>query len=344
MATIGGTFQNLIDLYKGTDENRAVAEVIEALHTLNPLMQDAYTVECNKGTSHLTSIRTGLPSVAWGALYSGIPQSKSTVMQVEDTTGFVEGLSSVDKRLLDLSPNPAATRMMEATSFLEAISQEVQSSFFYSNSDLTPKKFHGLAARYAKLPTANEPASNQVVNAGGSGSDNTSIWMCTWGPMQTHLITPKGIPGGIQREDKGEQRVTDASNNPYFVKEELFTQHVGVAVRDWRYNVRVANIDVSDMQAGSVDLYKFLRKAYYKFEGRRNAGKKNGGMVTVGKPVIYCNRDVLEALDALATNRGSTDNFVRLQRMEVQGEEVIAYRGIPIRETDAILNTEAALT
>jgi hypothetical protein len=126
--------------------------------------------------------------------------------------------------------------------------------------------------------------------------------------------------------------VLDASGNAYYAKEELFSWHVGMAVKDWRYVARVANVDVSLMQAGSVALYNFMRKAYYKLQSRRVAG---------GKQVIYCNRDVLEALDALATNAGASDNFVRLQRTEVEGKEVLSYRGIPIRETDAILNTEA---
>jgi hypothetical protein len=52
----------------------------------------------------------------------------------------------------------------------------------------------------------------------------------------------------------------------------------------------------------------------------------------------------MEALDALSTNSGASDSFVRLTPMEIQGNEVLTYRGIPIRETDAILNTEAQVT
>ena len=86
------------------------------------------------------------------------------------------------------------------------------------------------------------------------------------------------------------------------------------------------------MEAGSVALYDFMRKAYYKLQNRRVAG---------GNIAIYCNRDVLEALDALATNAGASDSFIRLRPMEIEGKEVMTYRGIPIRETDAIINTEA---
>jgi hypothetical protein len=59
---------------------------------------------------------------------------------------------------------------------------------------------------------------------------------------------------------------------------------------------------------------------------------------------IYCNRDVMESLDALATNAGNADNYQRLSRADVEGKEVLSYRGIPIRETDALLNTEAVVS
>ena len=72
----------------------------------------------------------------------------------------------------------------------------------------------------------------------------------------------------------------------------------------------------------------------------------NGGMSPAGRTVIYMNRTVLEALDAEATNGrgGTTDNFIRLLPKEIQGEEVLTWRGIPIRDTDSILNTEATVS
>lgn len=329
MATIGSTFFDLIDLYKGQNPDGQIAPVIEMLTEMNPILDDALAVECNKGTTHLHTIRTGLPSVAWGKLYQGIPQSKSGKAQVEDTTGFVEGLSSIDKRILQLSANEGAIRLSEAQAYLEAMNQEVASKIFYGDSASDPEQFMGLAPRFNDLSADN---GNQIIDAGGAGSDNTSVWFVTWGDNQCQLLYPKGTQAGVQREDKGEQRITDDNGNAYYVKEELFSWHVGLAVKDWRYVARIANIDVSDLAAGSVDIYKFMRQAYWKLQNRRVAG---------GRMAIYCNRDVMEALDAAGTNSGSSDNFVRLKPMEIQGKEVLTYRGIPIRETDAILNTEA---
>jgi hypothetical protein len=283
-------------------------------------------------------VRTGLPPVAWGKLYQGIPQGKNTYAQVEDTTGFVEGLSTVDERLLKLG-NEGAIRLNEAIGYLEAIAQEVQTRMIYGNTASDPEQFLGLAPRYNDLSA---PNGNQIINAGGS-DDCTSIWFVTWSERCTHLLYPKGVPAGVQREDMGRQRVTDATG-AYYVKEEKFTQHVGLAVKDWRFNARIANIDVTDLRAGDIDIYDLMRKAYYRLESRRQTAK--GAVMGATKMAIYCNRDVLEALDAQATNKGGTgfDNFVRLTTTQVEGKEVKMYRGIPIRETDAIINDEEVVS
>lgn len=330
MATIGNTYVDLIDYYKQTDGEGQIVTVIEMLMEMNPILDDAIAVECNKGTTHLHTVRAGLPSVTWGKLYQGIPNDKSRMTQVEDTTGFVEGLSEVDTRLLKLAGgNRGALRLSEAKAYLESMNQEVSTKLIYGNSATDPEEFMGLAPRFNDL---NAPNGGQIIDAGGVGVDNTSIWFVTWGENQCQLLYPKGTQAGVQREDKGEQTVNDGSGNTYFVEMELFTWHVGLAVKDWRYVARIANIDVSLMQAGSVALYDFMRKAFYKLHNRRVAG---------AKLAIYANRDVLEALDALATNAGTDDSFIRLKTTEIEGKEVTTYRGIPIRETDAILNTES---
>jgi len=338
MAVLGQSYWNLIDVLKSGSDG--IGDVVEALTQLTPFMKDANVITCNSGTAHRTSIRTGLPSVSWGALYQGIAQSKGNYTEVQDTTGFVEGLSSVDERLLNLKPAQAAKlRLMEGQGFLESIAQTLDSAIWYSDVKVNGKQFHGLAPRYNSLSNVN------VINGGGSGSDNMSIWFVTHGDMQTSIITPENIPAGVQREDMGRQRVLDGNGNPYYVKEEKFTQHVGLCVRDWRFNARVANIDVSDVIAGTVAINPLMRKAYYKLQGRRAYKMEREGQISPGRTVIYMNKTALEALDAESTNgRSGVDNFVRLQPMEIQGEEVMTWRGMPIRETDALLPTETVVS
>lgn len=331
MATLSSTYLNLIDIHKQNDPR--TGEIIEVLKQQNPILDDAVAMECNMGATHRHTIRTGLPTPAWGRLYQGIPQSKSSVQQVDDTTGFLEARSGVDTRALEISKNPAALRLGEAMSHLEAMNQEMASGLFYHDTATTPEKFKGLAARFGSI--GGGAAGNQIIDGEGTGSVNTSIWFVTWGDHACHLLYPSGTKAGVDRQDKGEQRVTDANGNAYYVKEETFRWHMGLAVKDWRYVVRIANIDTTALAAGSVDVYALMRKAYWKLQSRRMDGKTS-------RIAIYANRDVLEALDGLSTGSGTgTNAFLHVTPRELEGKEVLTYRGMPIRETDALLNTEA---
>lgn len=340
MATIGNSYPTLIDTYKGSQEGT----VAEILKQQNPILDDAIATECNMDAVHRHMIRTGLPSVSWGRLYQGVAQSKATLQQVDDTTGFLEARSEIDTRLLKLAPDPAKARLVDSAPFLEAMSQEMATGIFYHNTDTTPEKFKGVGARYDSystgLPDPRFPKiSDQVINAGGVGNDNTSVWFLTWGDHATSLLYPKGTKAGISIADKGEEPVKDAQGRTYYAKVTTFEHHIGLFVKDWRYNARIANIDVSDLLAGNLDMWALLRKAYYRLQNRRRDSQSS-------RIAIYMNRDVLEVLDAQSSDRALTssrENYTKLGHAEVEGKEVRTYRDIPIREVDALLNTEAAV-
>jgi hypothetical protein len=318
-------------MFKATGEGA----VIELLAKQNAVLDDAIATQCNLGDKHRHMIRTGLPTVTWGRLYQGVPQSKATTQQVDDTTGFVEAMSGIDVRLLKLADDKAVARLTNAAPYIEAMNQEIATGIFYHDTATTPEKFKGLSARYNTVVKTG--IGIQVVDGGGTGSDNTSIWFVTWGDHATTLLYPKGTKAGVSHEDKGEQRVLDANNNPYFSKEDLWTWHIGLAVKDWRYNARICNIDVSDMLAGTVDLWALMRKAFYRLQSRRRDGVSS-------RIACYMNRDVLEILDAQSSDRAllaANPNYTGLGQAQLEGKEVRTYRGIPIREIDAILNTEA---
>lgn len=347
MATIGNTYYNLADYFRSLSPDGSIeADIVEILAELTPIVRDAVTIEANNGTSHIHTVRDTLPSVTWGRLYQGVAPSKSGRSQVTDTTGFVEGLSTIDKRLLELAgPKAEAVRLSEARGFLQAMAQEAEETIFYGDTVTTPEEFKGLAARANAIGAGTY--GNQIIDGGGSGSDNTSIWFVTWSEDYTSIIHPQNTKAGLVREDKGEQRVLDANSRAYYVMEELFRWHMGLSVKDPRGNVRIANIDVSEVLAGNVDLHALMRRAYYRLGTRRNGkyldaqGNAIKGAAGTGRTVIYMNSTVLEALDALTTDTGNT--ALMLRPSELEGQEVLTWRGIPIRETDALLNTEAAV-
>lgn len=340
MAVIGNTYPQLIDMYKASQPGM----VIDVLAQDNSILDDAIARQCNMGAVERSSIMTGYPSVSWGRLYKGVKQSKATMQQVDDTTGFLEARSEVDARLLKLAKDPAKQRLIDSKPYFEKMNQEMASGIFYHDIATTPEKFKGLSARYAAYYTgargaAPKNAAAQVVDGGGRGSDNTSIWFVTWGDHATSLIYPENTTAGVSMVDKGEEPVKDENGDTYYAKVATYEWHLGMTVKDWRYNARVANIDVSDMLAGTVDLWALMRQGYYRLRSRRRDAISS-------RIAIYMASDVLEVLDAQSTDRGLTttrNNTVSLGHAQVEGKEVRTYRGIPIRETDGLLLTEAAV-
>jgi hypothetical protein len=331
-------YPTLLDLAKQSDyQGNVVGDIIEMLADTNPILQDIPFMECNNGTKHLTTIRSGIPQATFRRLYQGVQPQKGETTQVEDTCGMLEAWSEVDSKLVELSNNPRQFRMNEATAFIEGMNQQMADALFYGNTDTDPEKFMGLTYRFNSLGAEN---GGQIVDAGGTGADNTSMWMVVWGPRTVHGLYPKGSKAGLSRDDKGKSTKEVSDGSLYDVFREKFTWDTGVSVRDWRYIVRIANIDVSNVAAGSVDLLGFLRQGYWKLKQRQIAG---------GRAAIYANSDICEALDAqttptLAASGTTASGNIRLARSEADGKEVMSYRGMPVRETDALNIDEVRVT
>jgi len=331
MATVGNSYLSLADLRKQQDRNDEIVDIIEIMAQQNDMIADAPTFECNEGNSHLTTIRAGLPAPTWRKLYEGVQPTKGTTTQVRDTTGFMEDWSEVDAKLVEKAKNPAKFRMNEATSHIMGIAHELASTTVYGDTATSPEKFTGLAPRYSSLSADN---GNQIIDAQGAGSDNTSIWFVTWGEQTCHLLYPEGSPLGINRKDLGVETKEKSDGSLYEVYREKFGMDVGLSVRDWRAIARVANIDVSDLTADAAtgaDLIDYMIDAYYALD---NPSMANGNCV------IYCSRTIAKFLHKQAMNK----NNVELTLEEYAGKKIPMFLGHPIRRMDAILETEAQVT
>ncbi len=132
MAILSNKYPTLLDL-AAMPENKDVSEVINLLAAHNPILEDAPAFECNRGLSHETTVKTGLPAVTWGALYQGIPAGKGNMQTVKDVTGFVNSAAEVDTRFVDIfekAEEKASSRMDMAADHLEAMGQEVATAIF----------------------------------------------------------------------------------------------------------------------------------------------------------------------------------------------------------------------
>lgn len=344
MATLTSTALTLADWAKRLDPDGKVATVINILSQTNEILDDMLVVEANGPNSHRTTVRTGLPTATWRLLNYGVANAKSTTAQITDSIGMLETYSVIDKALADLNGNTAEFRLSEDLPFLEGMNQQMASAVFYSNSLATPQQIMGLAPRYNTVTSATAQTANNVIDAAGTGSDNTSVWLVCWGPNTVHGIFPKGQMAGLQHRDLGEWPVLDAANNTYQAYRTHFKWDFGLTVRDWRYAVRIANIDVSDLSGASpFNLINGLIRAVHRLptapvgvSSEQRTDSPDGGQYQMGQCAIYCNRSIRTYLDIQAVNKTN----VLLKFDEWNGKVVTTFRGIPIRTVDAITNAE----
>lgn len=318
-------YPTLADHAKRLDPNGKVDQIVEILNQTNEVLDDMVWDEGNLPTGHKTTIRTGLPSVTWRKLYQGVQPSKSTTVPVTETCGNLETYAQVDKDVADLNGNTSEFRMSEEKAFIEAMSQEMADTLFYGNDAVDNAKFTGFSARFNSLSA--ESAQN-IIDAGGTGSDNTSIWLVVWGKDTVHGIYPKGKKAGLNMQDMGQQTIEAADGSLYEGYRSHYKWECGLVVRDWRYVVRIANIDVSALS--TTDARKALIDHMVTATERVQS-------LTKGRAVFYCNRGVRTAL-----RQGILDKIsANLTHETVAGKMVVKFDEVPVRRVDSILNTEA---
>jgi hypothetical protein len=330
MATLSSNNPTLIDVASRLDPSMNIDKIVELLAATNPVLNDMTFMEGNLPTGHKTTVRTGLPSVTWRKLYGGVQPSKSRTAQVTDSCGMLEAYAEVDKALADLNGNAAAFRLSEDKAFIEAMSQEMASTLFYGNETTEPEAFTGFAPRFNSLSAQN---GDNIVNAAGAGSDNTSIWLVVWGPNTCHGIYPKGSTGGVQMRDLGEVTVenVDGASGRAQMYRSHYRWDCGLTVRDWRYIVRIANIDVSDLGtlANTKNLITWMIQAAERIPS-----------FGAGRAAFYCNRTIREKLRLGILEKVASN----LTFESVAGKRVMTFDEIPVMRTDALLNTEAVVS
>jgi hypothetical protein len=330
LSTLTATNPTLLDLAKRLDPNGSIADIVEILNQTNEVLSDMTWIEGNLTTGHRTTVRTGIPTPTWRKMYQGVQPGKSTTAQITDTCGMLEAYSRVDKAMADLGGNAAAFRLSEDKGHLEGLSQQVASTLFYGNETTQPEAFTGLAPRFSSVSTTTAESADNVIDGGGTGSDNASIWLVVWGDRTVHGIIPKGSKAGFQQRDLGEITVQNSDGSMFQAYVTHFRWDAGLTVRDWRYVVRICNIDVSDQAtlANTKNLVTFMTKAL-----------EHVPNLNAGRPVFYMNRILRESLRLGIIEKTAT----QLTWDTVAGQHVMNFSGVPVRRSDALLNTEARI-
>jgi len=333
MSTLGTNVLTLIDWAKRLDPDGKVPTIVELLSQTNEILSDMLFMEGNLPTGHRTTVRTGLPTVYWRLLNKGVQPTKSTTAQVDEGVGMLEAWSEVDEELVRLNGNTGAFRLSEAQAFIEAMNQEMASTLFYGNSSTDPEEFNGLAIRYSDLSANN---AQNIVDGGGTGSDNSSVWLTLWGAQSLFGIFPKGSKAGLEHNDLGVETVEVTAGvvgTRMRAYRDQWKWKTGVALKDWRQVVRIPNIDISNLvgESSAAEITKLMIKAIHRIPNLK-----------LGVPVFYMNRSLFQYLDL--QRRDDVMSGGGLTYQNVDGKMQPFFRQIPIRVCDALTETESRVT
>lgn len=332
MSVINAVFPTLLDLVKSKNPDGTQARVVDQLTQLTPALEDIPFREGNLDTGHRTTSLTALPTIEWRRINKGYSSSKGATNQTDEACGSMVGKSVVDTKLVDLNGG-AEYRASQDLRFTAAFKHEFETGLFYHSTETAPEKFMGLAPRFDDTTSAQ---GNQILkmDATASGNDQASAWIVGWGPNSVYGITPKGSTGGLRSKDAGQHYVDDGTGTgkTFLAYVTEWNWDVGLCVEDWRYIVRIANIDTGNLLGTGMTLITAIIRAE---EEKMQA--LEGGIT----PVLYVNRRIASFFrqQMLDSTKNST-----LAWDTIAGKRVMTFDGMRVRRTDALLNTEAPVT
>ncbi|MFM6930411.1 MAG: major capsid protein [Bdellovibrio sp.] len=338
MAAKGSNLVTLADVAKTADKQ--IGSVAEVLIQENPMLNDIPYMEMNEGTYHVESIRSGLPTIYYRKANQAIPASKTTIEDRTFSGTHFESKSQMDEMVAKRGgvDRIAFNRWNQAQGHIQAMGLEHASLTIYGSPSVSNSKTAGLMDIYSTL-NASEETSKQIVNAGGAGTDNCSILLVHWGEQSVFGVYPKGTQAGLKRTDrsKGGNLVQfpglDQNGNPGMIwgYEEQFEMDHGLVVKDYRQAARIANIDVSDLKTvNAADLIDLMITANYKIHTEQN-----------GTGVWYVNKTIQTFLHKQALTKVGEGAGLRFDNY--QGQKVLFFLDKPVRRSDALLNSEAAV-
>ena len=338
MAFSATTHPTLHDVASIQDPSGNLLKVVELLSQQNEMIMDLTVMESNQAKSHITAVRSGLPTGVWRGYNVGVPPSKATTATITEEIGNYETFAVVDRDLADLNGNSAEWRLRQEAPFMEHMTQMQQKQLVYGNRADDPNGFTGLSPRYNTVTATTAESADNVIDAGGTGSDNTSIWLCCWDPMCGYGIYPRGSQAGLQIQDGGEellQNVTTAAGNTDGFMKAYVTHYkwqLGLVIEDWRYFVRIVNIDKSDLSADASSGAKLTDLMFQAVELLPTER---------GRVAFYMARDTRTKLFQQLAN-GVKSSTLTIEN--VGGVRTRMFQGIPVRRVDALSTVESRIT
>lgn len=340
MATLAQTNLTLADWAKRTHPDGSIADIAELLSQTNEVLEDCVWKEGNLPTGERVVIRTGLPTTYYRALNQGIPSSKSTTAQVDEACAMIEARSEMDVDLAKLNGNTSQFRLSEDSAFIESMNQTFVQGLFRGNPTVDQKQFLGFEQRYSSTTAGN--GTNLLLAGGTTANAQSSIYLVCWSDRTVYCPFPKGSNAGLMKEDLGIQTIFDGTNRMQAYVSR-FQWKPGLAVKDWRYVVRIANVDSSALftTASGTQATAATTNVIKRMAQSMDKVPSFGGV----RAAFYMNRTLYSGLriQALDRTQGVLDVETGLSQFGTP-MSWLTFQGIPIRKVDALTNTEAVVS
>lgn len=329
MAVLAQNYPTLMEVSKQFTEDGTPLPIAESLNQSNEALDDIPFFEANSTNGHRIAVESALPDAVFRKLNGGILPSKGATTDVTESMASLTSLGKVDRLLADLSGNVNVYRMRKNGRHMEAMNQKWMQTLFYGDTGINPEQFLGLGGRYYDIGAGAPLNSRQIIDAGGTGTDNFSIWGVVWGPSKVYGIYPKGTKAGLVHEDYGVELCAapdGVGELPMY--RDWFEWNGGIAVEDWQAVVRIANIDSSDLTktaATGADISDLMIQA-------EELLPTNGGHLVwyvPGRVRTFFRRQILNKAN------------VNLTEESFSGRRVVMFGGAPVRKVDRLLGTES---
>lgn len=342
MSTLGTSRPTIIDVARGTDPQGKIAKFADVIAVYNDILDDIPWYEGNLATGNNTTISSSYASPTRRALNAGVVPTKSTTSQINDACAIYENRSRIDIDVANLNGNAAAYRDQQDKLMMAGFGVSLATSLIYGSSAVDPTDFNGLATRYFTLGTT-YTTSAQVIDGGGTSTDNTSIWLVNYGEGKVSGLYPKGTQGGLKVEDLGIKDIILSTTTGETLRayETWMQWKCGLAVYDYRNVVRIANIDVSNLNTASdssdtsANIMKYMSLALDLLPPD-----------TGGTPVFYMNQRTRAMLRIKMNDKSNL--LLKDEQLTspntITRRPVLTFQGVPCRRVDAITAAEAQIT
>jgi hypothetical protein len=328
-----GTSYNLIDLARITLSDGKLAKIYDMITKNTPIVRDLMMVQCNKIDTYEHAELTGLPVSYYKKLGQGFPKSKATTKIVTDGCARIGNRFEVDRETAQLSGNVAEFMSKHELFHLQSAMEKIENTIIYGSTATDPDQFIGIHARLDTPSTDRTQAGYNLLSGGGAGADNMSVLGIVHSTETFHGIYPQGIDSGMKIDRFDEVTIEDpnTSTNELVGYKRFVQQILGIAVPSWRGLVRICNIDNSlltaDVSTGA-DLNVLFQRMAMRLNRVKNGMKK-----------IYVNDTVYSfIMQQLSKTVGGNVGF-----SQVQGQEQVAFWGIPIDRCDTLTIAEATV-